>query len=50
MKTRPEMREKFNLGAFLAAGLTALSEATYLGADIAHNISHIKNPHPRPEI
>ena len=27
MKTRPEMREKFNLGAFLAAGLTALSEA-----------------------
>ena len=50
MKTRPEMREKFNLGAFLAAGLTALSEATYLGADIAHNISHIKEPHPRPEI
>lgn len=50
MKTRPELKEKFNLGAFMAAGLTALSDFTFLGADIAHNISHIKNPHPRPEI
>ena len=50
MKTRPEMRERFNLGAFLSAGLTALSEATYLGADIAHNIEHIKHPHHAPEI
>lgn len=50
MKTRPEMREKFHLGAFLTAGLTALSDLTFLGADVAHNISHIKDPHPRPEI
>lgn len=50
MKTRPEMRQGFNLGAFLGAGLTAMSEATYLGADIAHNVEHIKNPHPSPEI
>ena len=50
MKTRPEMRERFNLGAFLSAGRTALSEATYLGADIAHNIEHIKHPHHAPEI
>lgn len=50
IKTRPEMREHFNLGAFLAAGLTAASEATALGADIAHNIEHIKHPHPAPEI
>lgn len=49
MKTRPEMRQGFNLGAFLGAGLTAMSEATYLGADIAHNIEHIKHPHPAPE-
>lgn len=50
MKTRPEMRERFHLGAFLSAGLTALSEATYLGADIAHNVEHIKHPHAAPEI
>lgn len=49
MKTRPEMRQGFNLGAFLGAGLTAMCEATYLGADIAHNIEHIKHPHPSPE-
>lgn len=50
MKSRPEMRQGFNLGAFLDAGLTALSEATYLGADIAHNVEHIKHPHPSPEV
>lgn len=50
MKTRPEMRQGFNLGAFLGAGLTAMSEATYLGADIAHNVEHIKHPHPSLEI
>lgn len=50
MKTRPEMRQGFNLGAFLGAGLTAISDATYLGADIAHNIEHIKHPHPSPEV
>ena len=50
MKSRPEMRKGFNLGAFLGAGLTALSEATYLGADIAHNVEHIKHPHPSPEV
>ena len=50
MKTRPEMRQGFNLGAFLGAGLTAISEATYLGADIAHNVEHIKHPHPSLEI
>ncbi len=50
MKTRPEMRQGFNLGAFLGAGLTAVSEATYLGADIAHNVEHIKHPHPSPEV
>lgn len=50
MKTRPEMRQGFNLGAFLGAGLTAMSEATYLGADIAHNVEHIKHPHSSPEI
>lgn len=50
MKSRPEMRQGFNLCAFLGAGLTALSEATYLGADIAHNVEHIKHPHPSPEI
>ena len=49
MKTRPEMRRGFNLGAFLGAGLTALSDATYLGADIAHNVEHIKHPHSAPE-
>lgn len=47
MKTRPEMRQGFNLGAFLGAGLAAVSEATYLGADIAHNVEH---PHPSPEV
>ena len=51
MKTRPEMRERFNLGAFLGAGLQATREATFIGADIAHNIEHIKHPHgPAPEI
>ena len=51
MKSRPEMRERFNLGAFLGAGLYATREATMLGADIAHNIEHIKHPHgPAPEI
>lgn len=50
LKTRPEMRQGFNLGAFLAAGLTAASEATYLGADIAHNIEHIKHPHYAPDV
>lgn len=50
MKSRPELRNGFNLGAFLGAGLTALSEATYLGADIAHNVEHIKHPHPSPEV
>lgn len=50
MKSRPEMRKGLNLGAFLGAGLTALSEATYLGADIAHNVEHIKHPHPSPEV
>ena len=50
MKTKPEMRQSFNLGAFLGAGLTAISEATYLGADIAHNVEHIKHPHPSPEV
>ena len=50
MKNRPEMRQGFNLGAFLGAGLTALSEATHLGADIAHNVEHIKHPHPSPEV
>lgn len=50
MKTRPEMKRPFNLGAFLGASLTAVSELTYLGADIAHNVEHIKHPHPSPEI
>ena len=48
MKTRPGMG--FNLPAFLAAGLVAMRDATYLGADIAHNIDRIKNPGPRPEL
>ena len=48
MKTRPGMG--FNLPAFLAAGLVAMRDATYLGADIAHNIARIKNPGPRPEL
>ncbi len=50
MKTRPEMRQGFNLGAFLGAGLTAIGEATAIGADIAHNVEHIKHPHSAPEI
>lgn len=50
MKTRPEIQQRFNLGAFLGAGLTAVSEASYIGADIAHNIEHIKHPHPSPEV
>lgn len=50
MKTRPGMGQGFNLGAFLAAGLTAASDATYLGADIAHNIEHIKHPHYAPDV
>ena len=41
LKTRPEWRQGFNLGAFL----TAAGEATYLGADIAHNVEHIRHPH-----
>ena len=49
MKTRPEMRQGFTLGTFLGAGLAALSDATYLGADIAHNVEHIKHPHSAPE-
>lgn len=50
MKTRPEMRQNFNFGAFVAAGLTAVREATFIGADIAHNVEHIKHPHPAPEV
>ena len=49
MKTQPG--KGFNFGAFLLAGLQVASEATYLGADIAHNVEHIKHPHgPAPEI
>ena len=36
MKTRPEMRNQFNLGAFLAAGITALGEAAAIGAGMVH--------------
>jgi len=50
LKTRPEMRQGFNLGAFLAAGLTAARDATNLGADIAHNVEHIKHPHYAPDV
>ena len=50
LKTRPEMRQGFNLGAFLAAGLTAARDATYLGVDIAHNVEHIKHPHYAPDV
>lgn len=32
MKTRPEMRNHFNLGAFLAAGATVLGEVASMGA------------------
>ncbi len=50
MKNRPGTGKGFNLAAFLGAGLTALGEATSLGADIAHNVEHIKHPHPSPEV
>ena len=50
MKDRPGERQGFNIGAFLGAGLTALSEAAYIGADIAHSVDRIKNPHPSPEM
>ena len=46
LKTRPELRQGFNLGAFLAAA----GEATYLGADIAHNVEHIRHPHYAPDV
>ena len=46
LKTRPELRQGFNLGAFL----TAAGEATYLGADIAHNVEHIRHPHYAPDV
>ena len=46
LKTRPELRQGFNLGAFLAAA----GEATYLGADIAHNVEHIRHPHSAPDV
>ena len=45
LKTRPEARSHFNFGAFLFAGLEAAREATFLGADISHNIEHIRHPH-----
>ena len=50
MKTRPEMRNRFNPLAALAAGLEVAREATFVGGDIAHNIEHIKNPHPSPDV
>lgn len=50
MKTRPEERRGFNLPAFLAAGLYAAREATWLGAGIAQDIDRIKHPGPRPEV
>ena len=46
LKTRPELRQGFHLGAFLAAA----GEATYLGADIAHNVDHIRHPHYAPDV
>ena len=46
LKTRPELRQGFNLGAFLAAA----GEATYLGAGIAHNVEHIRHPHYAPDV
>ena len=46
LKTRPELRQRFNLGAFLAAA----GEATYLGADIAHTVEHIRHPHYAPDV
>lgn len=49
LKTRPE-RRGFNIGAFVAAGLTAISEATGIGAEIAHNIEHIRHPHSAPDL
>ena len=49
-KTRPEMHNRFNPLAALAAGLEAAREATFVGADIAHNIEHISHPHPTPDV
>lgn len=46
LKTRPELRQGFNLGAFLAAA----GEATYLGAGIAHNVEYIRHPHYAPDV
>lgn len=50
MKTRPDARQRFNIGAFLSAGLQAAREATYIGADISHNVEHIRHPHGGPPI
>ena len=50
MKTRPEMRNRFNPLAALAAGLEVTREATFMGADIAHGIEHIKHPHSEPTV
>ena len=50
LRTRPEMRRSFNPLAAIAAGLSVASEATFLGADIAHNIEHIKHPHGAPTV
>ena len=50
MKTRPEMRNSFNPLAALAAGLEVAREATYVGADIAHGVEHIKHPHMAPDV
>lgn len=50
MKTRPEMRNRFNPLAALAAGLEVAREATFVGADIAHNVEHIKHPHMAPDV
>ncbi len=48
MKTRPG--QGFNLTAFLAAGLTVAREATFMSADIAHNIDRMNHPRPEPEL
>ena len=50
LKTRPEMRNHFNPLAALAAGLEVAREATYVGADIAHGVDHIKHPHMAPDV
>lgn len=47
MKTRPGMR--MGLAGALAAGLQMAREATWMTADIAHGIEHIRHPHS-PEI